>query len=96
MYRIRRSPLFRNLELAEFLLTGIAGAVRCGAGGGSLVVGTVVVCFIVGVVQGVDEGVGIDLERFHLACCIKAAPGRYRDGWANLVIIERGSEEVMN
>ncbi len=82
MYRIRRSALLRDLELAEFLLAGVAGAVRRSAGGSSLVVGTVLVCFIVGVVERIDKGIGIDLETFHSACCIEAATGGYRDGRA--------------
>lgn len=68
MHCIRRSPLFRDLELAELLLTGIAGAIRCGAGGSSLVLGTVFVCLVVGVVKGIDQGVGINLEAFNSAC----------------------------
>lgn len=72
----------RDLELAEFLLAGIAGAVRRSAGGGSLVVSTVFVCFVVGLVEGVDEGVWIDLETFNSACYIEAATGGYRDARA--------------
>ncbi len=78
MYRIRRSTLSRDLELAEFLLTGIAGAVRCGAGGSSVVLGTVSVCFVVRMVERINEGVRIDLETFNSACCTGEVTGGHR------------------
>jgi len=97
MYRIRRSALLRDLELAEFLLAGVAGAVRRSAGGSSLVVGTVLVCFIVGVVERIDKSIGIDLETSIQPVALKQLrEGTGMGGRANLANLERGSERTGN